>query len=343
MTTWGSRSSGSPTTSVSGTTDGGGPDVVDERAGDPGVLGPRRRRLLPGLGSSQRERHPGEDVGATVLDVCARVGPLPPHPFAHDEDAERRAAPRAGIADEDVPVRRHVVASQRGHRVDDEGYAAGAGRVPGLGEGLAGADLAVGALQDGHDAARHGQGRMPGVEVEPARPVDAHLRRAGTGRRRPPRGPGPARGPRSAPPRRRRCAPHGGGRHTPPRRRPGPARSGRWAGSSPRPGRTPRPAATTSRERSSSARARRPSAWRAAGSAQPTSTAARRVSRATGCRGPAAASSRRRGPAGRGRRDGSNVRARIVTDHSATLAAPCGHRDKWDGRVAPWAFAAQTV
>ena len=46
---------------------------------------------------------------------------------------------------------------------------------------------------------------------------------------------------------------------------------------------------------------------------------------------------------GRGRRDGSNVRARIVTDHSATLAAPCGQRDKRDGRVAPWASAAQTV
>ena len=109
--------------------------------------------------------------------------------------------------------------------------------------------------------------------------------------------------------------------------------------------------------------ARRPSVCRRRGSAQPTSTAASRVSRATGCSGPAAASSRRRTPgrgrtgsagrlavvaeSGRGGRcrepltgatGGSNVRARIVTDHSATLAAPCGHRDKWDGRVAPWAL-----
>ena len=55
----------------------------------------------------------------------------------------------------------------------------GTGRGPGLGEGLAGADLAVGALQHGHDAARHRQGVTPGVEVEPARPVDADLREQG--------------------------------------------------------------------------------------------------------------------------------------------------------------------
>ena len=50
-----------------------------------------------------------------------------------------------------------------------------AGGVPGLGERLAGADLAVRALQRRHDGARHRQGVPPRLEVEPSRPVDADL------------------------------------------------------------------------------------------------------------------------------------------------------------------------
>ena len=88
-------------------------------------------------------------------------------------------------------------------------------------------------------------------------------------------------------------------------------------------GLTPRPSARTSRARASRAAARRPSAWRRAGSAQPASRAALSVSRATGCSGPDAASSRRR-------------RTGALGDWFATpqrYPDPRGHLEPCGGRV----------
>ncbi len=297
MTTWGSRSSGSPTTTVSGTREAAARTSATRARVRAASADRRRPGLLPRLGGRQRERHPRADVGASVLDVGARTRPLPPHPLADDEHAQRGTAPRPGVADEHVPgvrARRRAPGSPSRRR---RAVCREPGRPRGRPRAAAGC--------------RPRRWRSAG----PRRPCPA--RRSRAARRRGRRGragrPAPRRAGRRRRRRRRAAARARAGTRTAecstaeatvraPRRRaayrtPSTARSsavgplGRKLTSA---GRTPRPVAMTSRERSSRARAVRPSACSRSGSAHPAETAATSVSRATGCSGPEAASRRRR-------------------------------------------------
>ena len=129
VTTCGSRSTGSPTTSVSGTPRGRGADPVDERGGAGAARSPRVAAVCCQASAAARARATtGSASVRPPSSSLAGPGPAPPGALGHDEHADAGgAAPRAGVADQHVVRRGQRVASQRGHRVHQQRYAVGRG------------------------------------------------------------------------------------------------------------------------------------------------------------------------------------------------------------------------
>ena len=122
VTMCGSRSTGSPSTSTSGTcrdrrrgsgrSARGAARRPSSRVGraPPAATRPRRR-------SRGRSGTPGHPA---ALALVGRVGRAPPDAGAHGEHASRRAAPRARVAGEHRPAGRHRRVPERLGRVDDQ-------------------------------------------------------------------------------------------------------------------------------------------------------------------------------------------------------------------------------
>ena len=294
VTRCGSRSRGSPTTSASGIAAA----VARIRSTRAAARACSAARVASDCcQASAAARAQGDHrlgVGAPGLPLV-RPGTAPAGALAHHQHPDAAgAAPRARVADEHVVRRGHRLPAQRRHRVHQQRHTLGQCPMVHRRQRLAGADLAVGTLHRGGGRARPGQGALERVQVDPPQGVHPHLleqrrvaRRGGEvaaegqdpgvlDRRRDE--PGPRRRPACISP------------SHPARRATGP--EGRKDNSG---GRTPSPAATTSRARSSSARADDPR--RAAAAGRPI----RRRVRPAACRGQRAAEGcwrRRAGPGG---------------------------------------------
>ena len=174
MTRWGSRSSGSPTTSTSGRLRDLRPDPVDEGVLTGVLLVPLGDDGLEGGGGGQHGRHVLEAAVALVGPVVRRgrgrasgrpgVRPGSPTPGRPAPLVGRRRRAPTNPAGSGQPA-------DRGTGVDEEGDVAQPRRE--LGDGLHGADLVVGGLA-GHAPWRpRGRGRRgrPDRRGRPARPA----------------------------------------------------------------------------------------------------------------------------------------------------------------------------
>ena len=164
VTTCGSRSTGSPTTSSSGTRGRRRPDLVHELARARRSLGAVRGRLQPRLGRGEHQRAPPAPRRSGRLGLAHRARAAPPGPLRHDEHADAgRPAPRRGRRPTSTSSGRRGTASRpsaacasttSGTPAARQAARAAADRLPG-------ADLAVRALQARRPPCRAPRARPP--------------------------------------------------------------------------------------------------------------------------------------------------------------------------------------
>ena len=166
VTRCGSRSTGSPTTSTSGTVAATvGADPVDQRAQPRRLRRPPRPRAARSAAAAATTR--GSDAGPG-----SGSGGVEPHALAHRQHAHAgRPAPLAGARRQQRPAGRHGHPPDRLGRVDQQRHAGGGARPRGRGDRLHRAHLVVGAHQRGGRDARRGDGGAERVRVDPAEPV----------------------------------------------------------------------------------------------------------------------------------------------------------------------------
>ena len=176
VTRWGSRSTGSPTTSTSGTSAATCARIrstsARSRAASAAASAAAARRRAAAATTAGRFDHPG---GTPGLPLVGRVRRLPPGALAdHQQPDAGRPAPLVRAGGQHRPARPAAAPGRptapRRRRAAPR-LGAGLGR---RGDRLHRAHLVAGADQRGQRHPGRGHRRRPGVQVEPAEPVHRH-------------------------------------------------------------------------------------------------------------------------------------------------------------------------